>query len=89
MLDSATILKGISTTASVINTLNALIKGTKGDKRALLLELQGNIRLMVLYVDGGAPIDKVIGAPSPLPACAISPCCWKALSGAKLWTLSR
>lgn len=60
MLDSATILKGISTTASVINTLNALIKGTKGDKRALLLELQGNIRLMVLYVDGGAPIDKVI-----------------------------
>ncbi len=60
MLDSATVLQGISTTTSVINTLNALIKGTKGTKRALLLELQGNIRLIVLYANGGAPIDKVI-----------------------------
>lgn len=32
---------------------------------------------------------RACGSPSPPPACAISPCCWKALSGAKLWTLSR
>jgi hypothetical protein len=60
VLDSATILQGINTTASVINALNTLIKGTKGTRRALLLELQSNIRLIMLYADGGAPIDKVI-----------------------------
>lgn len=60
MFDSATILKGITTTASVINTLNSVIKRTKGVKRALLLELHSNIRLIFLYRDEGVPIDKVI-----------------------------
>ncbi|MFQ5936068.1 MAG: hypothetical protein ACE5LB_06650 [Acidiferrobacterales bacterium] len=60
MLDSTTVLKGIATTTTVINTLNSLVKGTKGVKRALLLELQSNIQLILLYRDDDAPIDKVI-----------------------------
>ncbi len=33
---------------------------------------------------------RACGSPSPPPrVCGISPCCWKALSGARSWTLSR
>lgn len=59
-MDPTIILKGISTTASVVNTLNSLIKGTKGVKRSLLIELQSNVQLISLYIEGDAPIDKVI-----------------------------
>ncbi len=61
MLDSTTILRGITTTTAVINTLKSLTKGTRGTKRGLVIELHSNIRLILLYAEGGAPIDKVIG----------------------------
>ena len=58
--DASTILKGIDTATSVAQTLRSLVKGTRGLKRRLLLELQANIQLILLYTQGSAPIDKVI-----------------------------
>lgn len=60
MFDPVTIFKGISTTTAIVSILNSLIRGTKGIKRGLLIELQSNIHLIMLYTEGGAPIDKVI-----------------------------
>lgn len=58
--DATSILKGIDTAASVAQALRSLVKGTKGLKRGLLLELQANIQLISLYAQGSAPIDKII-----------------------------
>lgn len=60
MWDATSILKGIDTATSVAQTLRSLVKGTKGLKRRLLLELQANIQLISLYTQGSVPIDKVI-----------------------------
>ncbi len=60
LVDPGTVLRGASATAAVIDTLRALVKGTRGTKRVLLLELEHNIRLILLYARGGAPIDKII-----------------------------
>jgi hypothetical protein len=60
MAEAGAILTIISTTASVLPTLNKLIKGTRGRKRALLLELRNDIQLIGLYTEGDSPIDKVI-----------------------------
>lgn len=58
--DATSILKGIDTATSVAQALRSLVKGTKGLKRRLLLELQANIQLISLYTQGSAPIDKII-----------------------------
>lgn len=60
MLDPATLLRGVSTTTAVVDTVRSLLRGTKGTKRALLLELEHNIGLILLCVRGGAAIDRVI-----------------------------
>jgi hypothetical protein len=60
MAEAGAILTIISTTASVLPTLDRLIKGTRGRKRALLLELRSDIQLIGLYTEGDSPIDKVI-----------------------------
>lgn len=60
MWDPTTILKGIDTTTSVVKALQSLVKGSRGVKRALLLELQSNIQLILLYTEGTVPIDKLI-----------------------------
>lgn len=60
MWDPTTILKGIDTTTSVVKALQSLVKGSRGVKRALLLELQSNIQLILLYTEGAVPIDKLI-----------------------------
>jgi hypothetical protein len=60
MWDPATIFKGIDTTTSVVKALKSLLKGSRGVKRALLLELQGNIQLILLYREGQVAIDKLI-----------------------------
>jgi hypothetical protein len=53
-------LTAVSTTASVIKTIDSLIRGTRGRKRALLLELRHNIGVINLYIEGDSPIDSVI-----------------------------
>ena len=60
MWDPTTIFKGIDTTTSVVRALQSLLKGSRGLKRALLLELQKNIQLILLYREGEVPIDKLI-----------------------------
>jgi hypothetical protein len=60
MVEAGAILTIISTTASVLPTLDRLIKGTRGRKRALLLELRNDIQLIGLYTESDSPIDKVI-----------------------------
>jgi len=58
--DPATIFKGVDTTTSVVKALQSLLKGSRGIKRALLLELQNNIQLVLLYREGQVPMDKLI-----------------------------
>jgi hypothetical protein len=58
--DPTTIFKGVDTATSVVKALKSLLKGSRGVKRALLLELQGNIQLILLYREGHVPIDKLI-----------------------------
>lgn len=58
--DPTTIFKGIDTTTSVVKALRSLLKGSRGIRRALLLELQNNIQLVLLYREGQVPIDKLI-----------------------------
>jgi hypothetical protein len=60
MVEPGVILTAVSTTASVLKTLDSLIKGTRGRKRSLLLELRRNIGLISLYTEGNSPIDSVI-----------------------------
>lgn len=60
MWDVTSILKGLDTATSVARALRSLVKGTKGLKRRLLLELQANIQLIALYTQGSVAIDKII-----------------------------
>ncbi len=60
MVEAEAILTIISTTASVLPTLDRLIKRARGRKRVLLLELRNDIQLIGLYTEGDSPIDKVI-----------------------------
>jgi len=60
MAEVGVVLTAISTTASVLKTIDSLIKGTRGRKRALLLELRHNIGVIGLYTEGNSPIDSVI-----------------------------
>jgi hypothetical protein len=50
----------ISIVDSVLATINAWVKGTKGWKRKLQLELQSNIELIFSYVRYDLPVDDVI-----------------------------
>jgi len=60
MIEPGSILSGLSNVTSVLSTLNGLLKGSRGMQRTLLLELEGNIRLILLSVKGGAPLEKVV-----------------------------
>jgi hypothetical protein len=60
MIEPGSILSGLSNVTSVLATLNSLLKGSRGMQRALLLELEGNTRLILLNVKGGAPVEKVV-----------------------------
>jgi hypothetical protein len=61
VIDTTAILKGLGSAAAAVSALKPLIKSSKGIKRGLLMELQGNIGLIALHLRGEAPIDKVIG----------------------------
>jgi hypothetical protein len=54
------VLTAVSTTTSVLRAIDSLIRGTRGRKRALLLELRHNIGVINLYTEGNSPIDSVI-----------------------------
>jgi hypothetical protein len=59
------ILSGLLALAPGINSINALVKQSRGQKRELLRELQNNINQISLYVENGADaegIDKRIMA---------------------------
>jgi hypothetical protein len=58
--EPTTIFKGIDTTTSLVKALQSLLKGSRGVKRALLLELQSNIQLILLYREGAVAVDKLI-----------------------------
>ena len=60
MVEPGIILTAVSTTASVLKTLDSLIKRARGRKRSLLLELRRNVGLIGLYTEGESPIDSVI-----------------------------
>ena len=60
MVEPGTVFTGVSTVASALKTLDGLIKGTRGRKRSILLEMRGNVRLIGLYIEGDMPIVKVI-----------------------------
>lgn len=51
---------GLSTTASVASTFQALLKNTRGTQRALLLELQKNINLLNLFVDDATKATTIV-----------------------------
>ncbi len=60
MSDPATAIGAISPTVEVIRLLADLLKGQRGTKRKLLLELQRNLELISLHTEGETPIEKVI-----------------------------
>lgn len=60
MIEPGSILSGLSNVTSVLSTLNGLLKGSRGIQRTLLLELEGNIRLILLSVKGGTPLEKIV-----------------------------
>jgi hypothetical protein len=60
MVEPGMVFTGVSTVSSVLKTLDGLIKGTRGRKRAILLEMRGNVRLIGLSIEGDLPIDKVV-----------------------------
>ena len=61
MFSLGTLSHLISVVDSVLETINAWVKGTKGWKRKLQLELLSNIELVFSYVRYGLPVDDVIG----------------------------
>jgi hypothetical protein len=60
MVASGPILESIFHIPDLLKFLEGLIKRSRGTKRALLIELRGNIQLVDLYIEGDPPIDKII-----------------------------
>jgi hypothetical protein len=60
MIDITSLLGGLSSVTSVLDTLDSMLKGSRGTRRSLLLELEGNIRLALLGKQGGIPADKLV-----------------------------
>ena len=51
---------GLSSAAQTVKVLKELLKGTKGDRRALLEELKGNLTLCWMVVEKGTAPEKAI-----------------------------
>lgn len=60
MIDPASVLGSLSNITGVLGTIDNLLKGSRGSKRALLLELEGNLRLARLGKKGNVSADKLI-----------------------------
>jgi hypothetical protein len=60
MAASGPILESIFRIPDLLKFLEDLIKRSRGTKRALLIELRGNIQLVDLYIEGEPPIDEII-----------------------------
>ena len=62
MFSLGTLSHLLSVVDSVLETINAWVKGSKGWKRKLQLELLSNIELIFSYVRYGLPVDDVIAS---------------------------
>lgn len=56
----ATFFAGLSTAASVTDTVSRLVRNTRGIKRALLLEVQRNTNLLYLFLEDASKQRTVI-----------------------------
>jgi hypothetical protein len=61
MVDISSFLSLLGNIPKVLEEIDKLLKGTRGKKRMLLLELKQNVATIELYSKNQAPIDKVIG----------------------------
>ena len=48
MIDIASLLGSLSNITSVLDALDSMLKGSRGTRRSVLLELEGNIRLALI-----------------------------------------
>lgn len=60
MIDLASLLGSLSNVSSVLDTLGATLKGSRGIQRSLLLELEGNIRLALIGKKGNVSPEKLV-----------------------------
>jgi len=60
MIDLASLLGSLSNVSSVLDTLGASLKGSRGIQRSLLLELEGNIRLALIGKKGSISPEKLV-----------------------------
>jgi len=60
MIEIASLLGSLSSITSVLDTLNSMLKGSRGIRRSLLLELESNIRLALIGQRGGIPVEKLV-----------------------------
>ena len=60
MIDIASLLGSLSNITSVIDSLDSMLKGSRGTRRSVLLELEGNIRLALIGQQGGIPAEKLV-----------------------------
>lgn len=60
MIDITSLLGGLSSVTSVLEALDSMLKGSRGTRRSLLLELEGNIRLALLGKRGEIPAEKLV-----------------------------
>jgi len=60
MIDPGSLLGSLSNVTSVLGAVQSLLKGSRGTRRSLLLELEGNIRLALLGKRGEIPVEKLV-----------------------------
>ena len=59
-MDFFTAFQAIMTSEKMLKSVNAVLKNTKGHKRAILRELKENLNLLLLARKNQLPADKVI-----------------------------
>lgn len=60
MIEPGSILSGLSSITGVLSTIDSLLKGSRGAQRSLLLELEGNVRLILLDKKGTIAVEKLV-----------------------------
>ncbi len=60
-MDLPTVLKALSASGAAVKALGAWSRKTRGDTRALVLELRKNLTLLDLVAEDGVPLNEVLG----------------------------
>lgn len=60
MIDPASVLGSLANLSSVLGAFDGLLKGARGTKRSLLLELEANLRLAQIGKQGNISAEKLI-----------------------------